>query len=428
MRLRRSQGSESSPVAVANLGPGWQTMKTLFMNGAGLRPSALPMLIFIALLAAFSPAIAAAPQQASAPSSFARPVGTIKAISGNTITLATDAGEQFTISVQTDTSLLRIAPGQKDLKNATPIQLQDLQPGDRILVAGLLSGDSKSVVARRIIAVKESDVAARQARDLEEWRRHGVGGLVKSVDPTAGTVTISVLSFAGPKDLAIHTSKQTLIRRYAQDSVKFDDARPGTLAEIKEGDQLRARGARSVDGNELTADEIVSGTFRNIAGTILSVDPAANTLTVMDLATKKPVTVKFSSESQLRKLPPFLAQRIAMRLKGTPSEAPQGEAPSRPATTSQVPGAGRGPGGAGGGPPDLQQMMNRLPSATLADLQKGEAVMIVTTEGAQGGTVTAINLLAGVEPILEASPNGGQSTILSPWSLGGAPTGEGATP
>jgi hypothetical protein len=54
-------------------------------------------------------------------------------------------------------------------------------------------------------------------------------------------------------------------------------------------------------------------------------------------------------------------------------------------------------------------------------LQKGDAVMIVTTPDAQGNGVTAITLLAGVEPILQASPNG--QSILTPWSLGGAPGG-----
>ena len=86
-------------------------------------------------------------------------------------------------------------------------------------------------------------------------------------------------------------------------------------------------------------------------------------------------------------------------------------------------GAG-GPGG--GGAMDLQQMISRMPASTIADLQKGDAVMLVGTE-ANGNAVTAITLLAGVEPILQSSPNGGVS-ILSPWSLSGAPGGEAGTP
>jgi hypothetical protein len=89
---------------------------------------------------------------------------------------------------------------------------------------------------------------------------------------------------------------------------------------------------------------------------------------------------------------------------------------------------GAGPGGpSGGGAMDLQQMISRMPASTIADLQKGDAVMLVGTEGG-GNAVTAITLLAGVEPILQGSPNGGASSILSPWSLSGAPGGEAGTP
>ena len=72
----------------------------------------------------------------------------------------------------------------------------------------------------------------------------------------------------------------------------------------------------------------------------------------------------------------------------------------------------------------MQQMLSRLPGATLADLQKGDAVMIVTTEGSQENAATAITLLAGVEPILEASPKGEASSILTPWTMSAAPSGD----
>jgi hypothetical protein len=73
-----------------------------------------------------------------------------------------------------------------------------------------------------------------------------------------------------------------------------------------------------------------------------------------------------------------------------------------------------------GGPPDFQQMLKRMPAVTLADLQKGDAVMIVTTEGTASTQPTAITLLSGVESILSASPNGNQAAmLLSPWNLGG---------
>ena len=69
-----------------------------------------------------------------------------------------------------------------------------------------------------------------------------------------------------------------------------------------------------------------------------------------------------------------------------------------------------------------------MPAATLSDFQKGDAVMIVATEGGPNGAPSVITLLGGVEPILEASPNSSASSILSPWSLGDASDGEAGNP
>lgn len=371
-----------------------------------------------------------AAQQISAQNSAARPVGTIKSISGNTITLTTDAGVDVNIVIRDGTRLVRVAPGQKDLKDASPIQSQELQVGDRLLIRGNLSEDGKSVIAASVVAMKKADIAEKQAHEREEWQKHGLGGLVNSVDPSAGTITIATNALGSNKDVVIRISKDTILRRYAPDSVKFDDAKPGMLAEIKVGDQLRARGTRGAYGGEFTADEIVSGSFRNIAGPITAIDPGTNTISVQDLLSKEIVAVKITADSQLRKLPPPMAQRIAMRLRGAPADAASNV--TAPVSGTPRPGdvpAGGGPGGsrpAGGG--DFQQAISRMPPASLSDLQKGDAVMIVATQGTQEARITVITLLGGVEAILEAVPQGGSSTILSPWSLSGAPVGDAGGP
>jgi co-chaperonin GroES (HSP10) len=379
-------------------------------------------------------------------------LGTIKSISGNSLVLASDAGVETTVDVRDSTKIVRIAPGKKDLKDAQPIALTDLQTGDRILVRGKAGDDNKSFSASSIVAMKKADIAAKQSHERDEWQKSGVGGLVNNVDAAGGVISISTPTLREKKTVAVHVTKDTVLRRYAPGSVKFDDAKPAPLAEIRPGDQLRARGEKSADGSELTAQEIVSGSFRNISGTISSLDNAQSTITVHDLATKKNVAVKITSDSQLRKLPAPMAQRIAQRLNGSGGanggtngdQAGSGQAAARtgamaapaakePAAASgQAPGdfggRGRGTGGgAGGGGADLQQMISRMPASTIADLQKGDAVMLVGTEASSNG-VTAITLLAGVEPILQGSPNGGASSILSPWSLSGAPSGEAGTP
>jgi hypothetical protein len=371
----------------------------------------------------------------------ARPLGTIKSISGNSLTLSTDAGVSYSVSVGDGARILRIEPGAKDLKNASQLTLSDLQVGDRILVMGKISEDGHSVAATSVIAMKKADLASKQEHDRQDWQRRGVGGLVSAVDTATGTITITARAAGGSKDVAIHTSKDTILRRYAPDSVNFDDAKPSSLGEIKPGDQVLARGTRSADGSELAAEEIVSGAFRNIAGTISSIDAASNTINVMDLIAKKPVDVKITQDSQLRKLPPQMAQFMAMRLKGGQAGAGSGTAGNGAPAEKQAGAAGASGSGAGGAPADggngqggrggrgggdLQQILNRVPKASLSDLQKGDAVMIVSTAGSGSGGVTAITLVSGVEPILQASPNGsGQSMILPPWSME-APAGDAA--
>jgi hypothetical protein len=380
------------------------------------------------------------PQQVTGQSAPKQIVGAIQAVKGNTITLKPDAGPVVDVLLQGSVRILRVAPGQTDLKSATAIQLADLQVGDRILVRATPSADGQSLAASTVIVMKRSDVEAKQQQEREDWQKRGIGGLVGAVDPPSGTINISVAAPGGVKAVAIHTAKDTIIRRYAPDSVQFDDAKGSSLTEIKAGDQLRARGARSADGAEFAAEEIVTGAFRNISGTIVNLDAASNMLTVMDLTSKKPVLVKISSQSQVLKLPPPLAQGIAFQMKGAargvgpggaaPSEA---AAPEKGALSGSV-RSGEGDGdrrengrrGAGEGenarparaPADLQQVLGRLPKSSLADLQKGDAVMIVSTEGTASGGVTAITLLGGVEPILQASPSGAQAMTLSPWNIG----------
>lgn len=370
---------------------------------------------------------ASASQQESAQSAVARPKGTVKAVAGNVLTITTDAGPEVNVVVQDATRLLRVAPGQTNLKDATPIQLKDLQPGDRVLVFGKLADDGKSVSASSVIAMKKTDIAEKQAREREEWQKHGVGGLVNGIDAAAGTITIATAAAGDKKNVLIHFSKDTVLRRYAPDSTKFDEAKPAALDQIQVGDQLRARGNRNADGMELTADEIVSGSFRNIAGTISAIDTGTSTISVMDLASKKNVTVKITTESQLRKLPLPMAQRIAARLKGAGADAPSASASAPAAQPAATSASGTGGAGRGGGAPDLQQAIGRMPAATLSDLQKGDAVMIVATQGTKDAGVTVITLLGGVEPILQASPKDATSTILSPWSLNSG-GGEAAAP
>lgn len=352
-------------------------------------------------------------------------IGSVTAISGNSLTVKTDAGEEKQVTVPDGADLKKVAPGQK-LSEATAIKLDELTVGDRVLVQ--LDPNASTPQASMIIAMKKSAVAQKQQQEEQAWQR-GVAGLVKSTDPATGTVVVT--TGAGPmtKNVTVNTTKSTVLLRYSADSVRFADAKPGPFDAIKPGDQFRARGTKNADGSQMAADEVVSGTFRNVAGLITGVDPSNSTITVKDLITKKPVTVHIAPDVQMRNLPERMAQMMAMVLKGggagatfparggngggPPGGAPRGGGEFR----GQAGGAGR-PGG--GGPPDLQRILSFAPAIKLAELKKGDAVMLVATSGSNN--LNAITLLAGVEPLLEAPQ---AANLLSGWSMGGGAGGGG---
>jgi hypothetical protein len=119
-------------------------------------------------------------------------------------------------------------------------------------------------------------------------------------------------------------------------------------------------------------------------------------------------------------LPPGTPGAVASSNSGSAPGAGNGAQSGAASEGTRSTGGGMRQGGA----PDLQQMLNRMPAVTLADLHKGDAVLIVTTQGTESDGGTAITLLSGVEPILQAAPNGSQAMMLAPWSLGGAPGGD----
>jgi Domain of unknown function (DUF5666) len=365
----------------------------------------------------------------------AHQIGTVKSISANTVTLTTDAGQTYSVTVVEGARVLQIAPGSTDLKSAQAIALADIAPGDRILVTGRAGDSANALTASRVVLMKSMDIAHKRAADEEDWQKRGSGGIVSAVDPATATVTITTRG----RKVAVQTTSTTIFRRYASDSVKFEDAQLGTLSQVQAGDQLRVRGARSEDGSSIQAEEIVSGSFKNLSGTIASIDAAAGTLTLKDLASKKTYTIKVTPNSNVRALPPEMAQRFAARARGgqggqssqtSAAGHPGAATPSAAAAAPTAAGGGQGYGaghgsgeGAGSGGADLSQMLGRLPTGTLQELHSGQAVMLVASQSVGDG-LTAVTLLSGVEPILAASPGGSPAMTLSPWNVGGdAPEG-----
>lgn len=364
-------------------------------------------------------------------------MGSVTAIVGNNLTVKTTQGEERQFQVSSTAEVKRIEPGQTNLAAAVAMPLSDIANGDRVLVWFDASATSGAAQALRVVAIKAADLAKKQQREAAEWQEHGVGGLVKSVDAASGVIVITSGAGATAKTIIIHTDKSTILKRYAETSVNYEAAQPASFSAIQAGDQLMARGAKNADN--VAAEEVVSGSFRNLSGLIASLDPTQQTFVIKDLATKKQFTVRIPNDAQMRQLPERAAQMIAARLKGDAAGTTSqqgGNASGRPAPGDNAAGgsprsaggsqgadsaAGSGQRGAwpqrnGGNSVnsnDPQQMLAHAPAIHFADLQKGEAVMLVTSPG--DSQVTAITLLAGVEPLLEAPAS---QDLLANWSMG----------
>lgn len=397
--------------------------RTLFNRRVPRGESTMPRILLSICLFLFT-AIGGSGAQTPA-STRARGVVTAVDKDGRKLSVHSDAGSDLTITVDDATAILKATPGTRDLRTAPHITLAEINSGDRVLLSGAAGADPKVIAARTLVVMSKADVASKQEADREKWER-GVTGVVKSVDPERKVITVTVRAFGGGHDVMVLADKAEF-RRYAPDSVKFSDARPSTLAEIKTGDQLRARGSSSGDHTQFTAEEIVSGSFRNMAATVKSIDTAARTLVVTDLDTKKPVTVHIDADSAIRKMEEPMAERLAMMLQGGGFRRPGGErragseggaAERRPRAedSSGEPHSGGfgSPGGERSGRGGMSRMLERLPAITLGDLKPGDALIVASTAGARPGEVTAITMIAGVEPILRA-PN--RQVMLGNWNV-----------
>jgi hypothetical protein len=388
----------------------------------------------IAVLTLWATAVVAVHAQAAAATRY---MGSVTAINGDKLTVKTQQGDEHQVQVSSTAEVKRIEPGQTNLNTAVAMPFSEIANGDRVLVWVDPASTSGTPQALRVVAMKAADLAKKQQRDLAEWQQNGVGGLVKSVDAASGNIVVT--SGAGPtaKVVTIHTDSKTSLKRYAPNSESYDAAKSAPFSTIQEGDQLMARGKKDPTTGDIAAAELVSGSFRNISGLIASIDPATQSFTIKDLASKKQFTVQVPAEAQMRQVPANVAQMVASRLKGTSTgAAPTGSAQGNNAAGAPQQGGARPEGAQQGGAPgtggqraaggfqrggaggangnDPQQMLSRSPVIHFSDLQKGEAVMLVASSG--DSQVTAITLIAGVEALLEAPAS---QNLLANWSMGG---------
>jgi hypothetical protein len=335
---------------------------------------------------------------------------------GGVMTVKTDAGSMVTVKVTEKTTYERMPPGETDRSKAVQITLADITAGDGVYARGYVAADRKSVPAQKVVVVSQSDIAKKQEKERAEWRQRGILGAISAINPTSKEITISFRSLMGPQPVIIPVTDKTKMLRYAPDSIKFSDAKPSSLPELKVGDQLRALGDRSADGTHFAAEKIVTGSFRTVGGVVTAIDPATGEVKINELQTKQPLTVVIKNDAVLRRFP----TDIGMMMMGGGGRPGGGAAPGAggpPAGGAPGTGPGRGPGGGAGGM-NIQAMLEQLPTIAVTDLKVGDTIIVSSTTGADPVRLTAITLVSGADTLI--------NLLAARQPQGGAPAGAGA--
>ena len=325
--------------------------------------------------------------------------GEVVSVTEKSIVIKAGTG-QIDAVLSDKTEIKKVSAENPSLSSATSALLSDIGVGDKIAVTGVVAADGRSVPARAVYLMSKAEIARKQAKETEQWRTRGLTGRVVSVDVQAKKIVVETRSLAGASNITVSVNNVSQFLRYAPDSIRFDEAKKSALGEIQAGDMLRALGDRGADGTSFSAEQIVTGAFQTIAGTVKSVDIAKNEIVIKDLNSGKDLTILTGAATVLKKFPAEMAERLAGNQgPGAGRVRPAGAPPSSgPPSEGRTAGGGgqRGARGAGG----IDEMIDRFPDITPADLKAGDMIAISSTKNGSTDRIKAIKLLAGVEPFL----------------------------
>jgi hypothetical protein len=305
---------------------------------------------------------------------------------GKSAKIRTESGEVVALKVDDNTTCIRIPAGEKSLGNATAIQFADIAVGDRVLAHGIRA--ENEFLGQRLIVLTKSEIEKKRERDLDEWRRRGIGGFVRGVNAQTAEIDLELRGQGAGSRVSV-ASAAARFRRYSPGSLKFEDAGPSNLSELKTGDQLRALGDKSADGRSFKAETIVSGAFKTIGATVVEVNLQANELKVTTLDKKEPMVISITKDTSVSRIPQPIALTLAQKAAASNRPPAAGPAPNtqRPAANQNI---------------DVQQVIDSLPKISAADLKPGDVLAVTSAVEKDPGRLTAIKLVAGVDLVLKA--------------------------
>jgi hypothetical protein len=319
-----------------------------------------------------------------------------------TVTLKTDSGATVVVRGDEQTVYLRLPAGERTLSKATPTKLDEIVINDRLLAHGTKS--DQAFLAQRLIVLPATEVAKKREHDLDEWKRRGIGGVVREVNAQTGEIALESRGANVGSRLSIATGKANF-RRYVAGSLRFEDARASKLSDVRVGDQLRALGDK--DGTNFVAEQIVFGAFKTVGVTVVAVDQAKGEIQATLLDQRKPVTILFNKDSVLHRISPPVAAAIAQKARGDASKTPPPQPPQQTAQPAPKPAQ-----------PviNVQQMIDTLPTVALTDIKPGDVLAVTGAIENDEAHLVAIKVAAGVDLVLRAlapAPGRPQTVRLS---------------
>nr|MBA3770289.1 hypothetical protein [Blastocatellia bacterium] len=328
--------------------------------------------------------------------------GMVKAIDGDKLVLETAKGP-VTLTIAATAAVKKVPASNPSATAATPSSMSEIAVGDSVVVTALPTADGRLNPARTVLVIAKTDLVAKEKARTDAWRSRGISGVVEAVNPETNQITVKVSGPMGATSNVVISPKPTAkFLKYSSDSIKYTDAKQGTLAGVEKNDSIKALGDKSEDGASFAAEEILTGSYQQVVGTVKSVDAANNEVVVSDLQTKKDVTISLAGTSVMKRFPVQFAERMAGRSAGqgaTPGAGGQARQPGGGRPAGMGPGVMGGAGGMGGRA-NLDDMIERFENVAIADLKVGEMIGVVAAKSDLNSKVKAFKLLAGVEPFV----------------------------
>jgi hypothetical protein len=277
-------------------------------------------------------------------------------------------------------------------------------------------------------------INAQRDEEREKRRARTIAGRITAINPERKEIIIQSrgrAAAANAEAVTIVATGNVKFLRYAPDSLKLTDALTGSFSDLRVGDQIRTIGDRTPDGSRVTAEEIFSGSITRTVGSIVEVNAARGEIVVKNGQNGQTVTVALAKNTTIRRITPEVAETLKQRANQRAERRREraSQQPSAGNTTPPVEGQQTGRrnrrenrnanGGAqqAQGNRALQQPFENLPAITIAELKKGDAVLITSTSAVDTPRITAVSIVTGdadLQSVLQRSQGGRNNSPNSP--------------